>query len=278
MLKNVFKNLNLQGLILPVTLLIVWQIFAIKINNAALVPSLPAVFIRLTHPFTDLLGIGSYSQHLFVSTTRVLLGFLISALVAIPLGILMGREKILHNLLNPTIDFLRPLSPIVWIPFALIIFKTTTVAEIFGFKYTRTIFGHLQLSMIFVIFYGGFFPIFSSTIHGVKGTKNTLLESASLLGCTSKQAYLKIILPYSLPAIMNGLKIGLGRTWMVIVAAEMLPGSESGIGYLIMYSYELAELDILVMSMILTGVVGALFSLALTKVSERISFWEKGGY
>lgn len=278
MLKNAFKRINLLGLILPATLLIAWQIFAVQVNNAALVPSLPAVLSRLIQPFTDLLGIGSYTQHLFVSTTRVLIGFIISAVVAVPLGLLMGTNKKFYDILNPTIDFLRPLSPIVWIPFALILFKTITVAEIFGFKYTKTIFGHLQLSMIFVIFYGGFFPIFSSTVHGVKGTKKTLLESASLLGCSSQQAYLKIIFPYSLPAIMNGLKIGLGRTWMVIVAAEMLPGSESGIGYLIMYSYELAELDILVMSMILTGVVGALFSFALSKISEKVSFWEKGGY
>ncbi len=277
-MKNVFKKFNLLGLILPATLLIVWQLFAIKVNNAALVPSLPAVFLRLTQPFTDILGIGSYTQHVFVSTTRVLIGFIISVVIAVPLGLLIGRNRKIHDLLNPTIDFLRPLSPIVWIPFALILFKTVTVAELFGFKYTRTIFGHLQLSMIFVIFYGGFFPIFSSTMHGAKGTKTTILESASLLGCSSQQAYLKIILPYSLPAIMNGLKIGLGRTWMVIVAAEMLPGSESGIGYLIMYSYELAELDILVMSMILTGVIGALFSFALSKISEKVSFWEKGGY
>lgn len=278
MLKVAIKKINLLGFILPAILLIVWQVFASIVNNAALMPTLGAVFSRLSHPFVDLLGIGSYFQHLLVSTTRVLLGFIISLIVAIPLGLFMGRIRTLYNLINPVIDFLRPLSPIVWIPFALIIFKTTTVGDLFGMHYTRTILGDLQLSMIFVIFYGGFFPIFSSTIHGVKATKKTFLESASLLGCSNSQAYIKVILPHSLPSIMTGLKIGLGRTWMVIVAAEMLPGSESGIGYLIMYSYELAELDILVMSMILTGVVGAMFSFALSKISERVSFWEKGGY
>lgn len=277
-MKNVFKRFNYLGLILPAILLIVWQFSAIKINNAALMPSLTAVFARLSHPFTDLLGIGSYYQHILISTTRVLLGFLISLTVAVPLGLIMGRNKTVYNVINPVIDFLRPLSPIVWIPFALIIFKTATIGDIFGMHYTRTILAHLQLSMIFVIFYGGFFPIFSSTLHGVKAVKTKYLESATLLGCNNKQAYLKVIFPHALPSIMTGLKIGLGRTWMVIVAAEMLPGSESGIGYLIMYSYELAELDILVMSMILTGVVGALLSYLLTLLSDKISFWEKGGY
>jgi len=134
---------------------------------------------------------------------------------------------------------LRPLCPIAWIPFALAIFKTYTVAEVFGVRYTTSIFGHIQLGMLFVIFYGGFFPIFLNTVLGVKSVKDIFIESAQLLGADKNQLFRKVIVPSALPAILTGLRVGLGVSWMVIIAAEMLPGSDAGIGYLIMFSYEL---------------------------------------
>lgn len=154
------------------------------------------------------------------------------------------------------------------------IFKTYTIAEVFGFRYTTTIFGHIQLGMLFVIFYGGFFPIFLNTVHGVKSVKNIFLESALLLGSDQRKLFKKVILPASMPAILTGLRVGLGISWMVIIAAEMLPGSDAGIGYLIMFSYELAEMDILIASMILIGAVGALLSYIVKFISDRTSIWQ----
>jgi len=100
------------------------------------------------------------------------------------------------------------------------------------------------------------------------------MESALLLGADQRKLFKKVILPASLPAVLTGLRLGLGISWMVIIAAEMLPGSDAGIGYLIMFSYELAEMDILIASMILIGAVGALLSYVVKLASDRTSVWQ----
>jgi NitT/TauT family transport system permease protein len=190
------------------------------------------------------------------------------------LGLYVGRFALFQRLFSPIIEILRPLCPIAWIPFALAIFKTYTVADVFGVRYTTSIFGHIQLGMLFVIFYGGFFPIFLNTVHGVKSVKNIFIESALLLGASENQLFRKVIVPSALPAILTGLRVGLGISWMVIIAAEMLPGSDAGIGYLIMFSYELAEMHILIASMILIGLVGALLSYLVKLMADQTSFWQ----
>jgi NitT/TauT family transport system permease protein len=108
----------------------------------------------------------------------------------------------------------------------------------------------------------------------VKSVKDLFIESALLLGADKNQLFRKVIVPSALPAILTGLRVGLGVAWMVIIAAEMLPGSDAGIGYLIMFSYELAEMDILIASMILIGTVGALLSYGVKVIADRTSFWQ----
>lgn len=264
----------LVGIIIPAILLLGWQFYAVKANHPAIAPTIPAVLKVLQHPFRNLLQTSSYSYHILVSTTRVLIGFALATLVAVPLGILMGRKKWAYNLLNPTISFLRPLSPIVWVPFTLVIFKTYSVAEMFGKKYNAGLWGEIQIGMLFVIFYGGFFPIFSNTLYSVQSVKKLYIESAKMLGVSRLNLYTRVILPHATPGILTGLKIGLGRTWMVIVAAEMLPGSSIGIGYLITFAYEMCEMEILIAGMILTGIVGASLSGILNLVSYKVSFWK----
>lgn len=264
----------LLGILIPLLILVVWEIAAVQLDNPALLPRVGAVMDRLAHPFADLLNTGSLARHVSVSAVRVMMGFLIACFIGIPLGLLAGKYLLIHRLVNPIIEILRPLCPIAWIPFAMALFKTNTVADLFGFHYTSSIFGHVQQGMLFVIFYGGFFPIFLNTVHGVKSVKHIHLESAQLLGADQRRLFRHIILPSSLPAVLTGLRIGLGISWMVIIAAEMMPGSDAGIGYLIMFSYELAEMDILIACMILIGVVGTLLSFGIKWISNRTSFWQ----
>ncbi len=264
----------LLGLILPAILLVFWELIARSIDNPALVPTVGAVFNRLLHPFADLLSTGHYIHHISASGIRVIMGFIIAVLIGVPLGLLAGRIAILYTIVNPIIEFLRPICPIAWIPFAMVVFKTYTVADMFGAHYTRSIFGDIQIGMLFVIFYGGVFPVFINTVYGVVSAKNIYIESAQLLGCDKKRLFRKVILPSALPSILTGLRIGLGTAWMVIVAAEMLPGSEAGLGYLIIYSYELADMDIMITSIILIGTIGALLSYGVLMVENRIASWQ----
>jgi NitT/TauT family transport system permease protein len=261
----------LLGLVIPIIILATWEFFAIEANNPALLPRVGDVVNRLVHPFTDLLNTGSFVRHICVSASRVVLGFILAAIIGIPLGLLVGRYLLFHRLFSPVIELLRPLCPIAWIPFAMAIFKTYTIADMFGAHYTTNIFGQIQLGMLYVIFYGGFFPI---TVHGVKSVKHLYIESALLLGADQKKLFKKVIFPSSLPSILTGLRVGLGISWMVIIAAEMLPGSDAGIGYLIIFSYELAEMDILIASMILIGAVGALLSYGVKVLADRTSVWQ----
>lgn len=275
-MKNVINFLKRYSAssILPITILIIWQVAAIVVGNRAIVPTVGAVFNRLIHPFADLLSTGNYLHHITASVIRVVIGFCFAILIGIPLGLLSGRIFLLNRMINPIIEFLRPICPIAWIPFAIVIFKTYTVADLFGAHYTRSIFGDIQIGMLAVIFYGGFFPIFVNTVYGVTSVKNIYIESAQLLGCDKRKLFRKVILPYALPSILTGLRIGLGTAWMVIVAAEMLPGSEAGLGYLIMYSYELADMDIMMTSIILIGTIGALLSHGVKVIEDRTSTWQ----
>jgi NitT/TauT family transport system permease protein len=260
--------------VIPLVMIAVWEYFAVTVDNPSLLPRVEAVINRLVHPFDNLLDTGSFVQHILTSASRVILGFLIAVIIGIPLGLMVGRYLLFHRLFSPIIEILRPLCPIAWIPFAMAIFKTYTVANVFGIRYTSTIFGQIQLGMLFVIFYGGFFPVFLNTVHGVKSVKNIFIESARLLGARPRQLFKQVILPSAMPAILTGLRVGLGISWMVIIAAEMMPGSDAGIGYLIMFSYELAEMDILIASMILIGIVGAILSFTVKFISDRSSFWQ----
>lgn len=263
-----------RQLVIPVCVVAVWALIAYKVNNPALVPKPGAVLSRIASPFDNLLSTGNYITHIATSGMRVIIGFAIAVVFGVPLGLLAGRITLLDDMINPIIEFLRPLCPIAWIPFAMVVFKTYTVADVFRAHYTRSIFGDIQLGMLFVIFYGGFFPIFVNTVYGVKSVKNLYIETALLLGCDKNKLFRKVILPSALPSILAGLKIGLGTSWMVIVAAEMLPGSQAGLGYLIMYAYALADMDIMIAGMILTGIVGALLSYGVKLLADRTSTWQ----
>ncbi len=275
-MKTVFNfcKKHAVSLILPLCIILFWEVAAKVVDNRALVPTVESVLKRFFHPFADLLGIGNYLHHIFASAFRVIIGFCMAVVIAMPLGLISGRVPILSRMINPVIEFLRPICPIAWIPFALVIFKTYSVANLFGVQYTRSIFGDIQIGMLFVIFYGGFFPIFVNTVYGVTSAKNIYIESAQLLGCGKRQLFKRVILPSALPSILTGLRIGLGNSWMVIIAAEMLPGSEAGLGHLIMYAYELADMDIMIFSVILVGIIGSLLSHGVKLIENKTSTWQ----
>jgi len=262
------------ALILPVLLLVVWEVLAVTLKNPWLLPRVGAVADRLLHPLDNVLETGSLLYNVAVSGVRVLMGFTLAAIVAIPLGLAMGRTEFIRRLVGPFVEMFRPLCPIAWIPFAMAVFKTYTVVNIFGVRYSDTILDTIQVGMLFILFYGAFFPILLNTVDGVLGVRNVFVESAVTLGASRGQVFRKVVLPAALPSIVTGLRVGLGVAWMVIVAAEMLPGSDSGIGYLMIYAYELAEMDVLITGMILIGLVGALLSWGVHLLARPFTGWQ----
>lgn len=242
-----------MGFIVPLALIISWEAIAIAISNPFILPRLETIVDVLLHPSEDLLGTGSLLYNAWRSIQRVGLGFLLAALLGIPLGIAMGRYYWLNQLMDTTIQALRPIPPLAWVPLALAWFRIGLT------------------SIVFIIFIGAFFPILINTIDGVKSVKKTWMEVAMTLGTSEFNLLAKVVLPGAAPIIWTGLRLGFGIAWMTVVAAEMLPGTISGLGYLIMYAYNFGQVNVIIAGMAAIGIIGIAID-TIFKHGERAWF------
>ncbi len=180
---------------------------------------------------------GELIDHMVASLYRVTWGYYLAVVVAVPFGLLLGSWSGARKVFNPLIQFLRPISPLAWIPVALIWF------------------GIGDRPAIFLIFLSSFFPMVVFTMSGVQGVRRTYLRVADNFGLTGIKRYLKVILPASMPEIVVGLRITLGTAWLVIVAAEMI-AVKSGLGYLIVDARNALRMDRVIAGMIVIGIIG----------------------
>ena len=243
------------GIILPILLLIVWEIAAQSINNQFILPRLETVVPVLLAPTVDILGTGSLVHNALVSLERVGAGFLVALAIAIPLGVGMGWSQRFDAIVDTTIQLLRPIPPLAWGPLAIAWFSV-------GLS-----------SMVFIIFLGAFFPVLLNTIDGVKGLKRTWVEVAQTLGASERQVLGKVVLPGAAPTIWTGFRVGFGVAWMCVVAAEWLPGTTSGLGYLTLYAYNFGQMNIIIAGMITIGVIGIAFDFLFRSVEDRFFRW-----
>jgi NitT/TauT family transport system permease protein len=188
----------------------------------------------------ELVEDGTLWEHIGASLARVAAGFLIALLVAVPLGLWMGWVSGAYYTLNPLFQMLRPISPIAWIPVAILWF------------------GVGNTSPIFLIFISSVFPMIVQTTVGVRTIDRRYLRAAANFGVSKSTLFRKVVLPAVLPEIIVGMRIGLGVAWLVVVAAEMI-ALRSGLGYLIMDSRNAGNrYDLVIASMIIIGVIGLL--------------------
>jgi len=263
--------------IVPVVLLITWIYAAWHISNQVILPPVDNVFALLANPTENLISMGSLVSNITVSLARVLMGYLMAAVLAIPLGIIMGYYALVFRLMNTFLNIFRPIPPLAWVPLVMAWFGVASLATIFGVE-TGNLFvclNNLKFSMIFIIFIGGFFPILTSSIHGVSSVSRILIDSARVLGASEFQIFYKVLLPAAMPSIINGLRIGLGISWMCLVSAEMLPGSISGVGYLITHAYTLASTDIVIAGMISIGIVGMAMDRLFYYIEIKKYSWQR---
>ena len=266
---------NVLGwIVIPTILLVIWQLAARQVNQPWIFPPVTRVLEQLAHPLRDHYASGSLLSNTLISLLRVLLGFLFAAVAGVTLGIIMGSIRTVRNAIEPIIELLRPLCPIAWLPFAIAVFKLRTLPQLFGVGYSHTIFDQVQLGMIFVIFVGGFFPVLTNTLDGVAGVRRNYLLLAQTLGATRRQIFLHVYLPAAMPMILTGLRQGLGLCWFVIIAAEMMTGSDSGIGYLLMYASDNSAMDIVIAAMFIIGSLGALLTFTMHRVMLRTVRWQ----
>ncbi len=266
-------SLTLAG---PVLILVIWIYLSGVIGNKLILPAPGMVFQHFLTPFDNIIGLGALTKNILVSLLRVFFGYMIAVMLAVPIGILMGYSRTANELGNSIISLFRPMPPISWQPLVLAWFGVSSVATVVGL--TRgdayVYLNNFKISMTFIIFLGAFFPIVTSSIHAVSSIPKTWIESARVLGANEWDIFRKILLPGAAPTIVNGMRTGLGNAWTCLVSAEMLPGSLSGVGYLITHAYEIARIDVVITGMISIGIVGALLDYSFRLLEIRKFKWQ----
>ena len=189
------------------------------------------------------------------SLGRVAAGFLLAALVAIPLGFLIGMSPLLNAALNPFIQVLRPVSPLAWMPLALYTIRDSSV------------------SSIFVIFICSVWPMLINTAFGVATVRREWLNVARTLEAGTWRTAFRVILPAAAPTILTGMRISIGIAWLVIVAAEMLVGG-TGIGYWVWNQWNNLSIADIVIAILMIGLVGLLLDRMLG-LAQRWVAWQE---
>lgn len=211
---------------------------------------------QLSNPFYDAgpndKGIGIQIAY---SIYRVLSGYGLAALVAIPIGFLIGMNPVAYKALNPFIQVLRPISPLAWMPLALFIIQDS------------------DASAIFVIFICSIWPMLINTAFGVAGVRGDWINVARTHELRPVKTALTVILPAAAPTIVTGMRISIGIAWLVIVAAEMLVGG-TGIGYYVWNEWNNLDLTSVIFSILMIGVVGMMLDAAFGRLQSAVAYAE----
>jgi NitT/TauT family transport system permease protein len=245
---------TLLKVILPLILLVfLWHLIS-TISGSSLEDVL-AAFIRLV---TEGDSEGYFLiDHVRMSLTRVVIGFTAAVATAIPLGIAIGRYRLVDSILGPIVEAMRPIPPIAWIPLAILMFY-------------RNMLG----AQVFIIWVGAFFPILTNTVTGVKRTEPVHIDSAKTFGASEAQILSKIVVPSAGPEIFAGLRIGFGIGWMCLVAAEMIGGG-LGLGYLVLIMQQVGRTGAVIFSMLLIGLIGFLITYFFLFIEKRLLKWRQ---
>ena len=241
----------------PAALLAIWH-FSTVGRPGSLIPPPYEVWLELQDLAFGGINDDAYSRtlhiHLLASVSRVYGGFALALIVALPLGMLIGRIPLVRQLVDPTLQILRPVPVTAWLPLAMIIF------------------GLGPRSAFFLVFLGAFYPILVNTVFGVRSVEPRLFEAAAMLGCSGSAQFFRVVLPAALPSIFTGMRLGLGFAWVVIVVGEMT-GVQTGLGAIIMEARQLSRTEIVISGMIVIGIVGFFSDQLVMLIGRRLLAW-----
>jgi ABC-type nitrate/sulfonate/bicarbonate transport system permease component len=237
---------------------VVWAGFSfanarwLKIFNPILVPS-P---LDVLNAGVELVQSGELQRDILASLSRVLQGFAIAAILGVALGMAVGRSRALESLVDPMLELLRPIPPLAFLPMLVLWF------------------GIGEASKIAFIAYAAFFPIFTTTVEGIKYVDPLLLRAAASLGASRRDLFRYVVLPAATPSIITGLRLGFGLSFFVIVAAEFI-ASDSGLGYLINDARTFFLVSQMLLGAAVIGLIGFAFNRLLRLLEARLLRWRK---
>lgn len=241
---------NALGLLSVAIFVLAWHLIAVYIHSPYL-PRPAAVAQALVSAFgeKDFLGY-TIGQHTLASLLRIVYGFALALVIAVPLGLAAGWFQPLAALASPMVEILRPIPPLAWIPFAIYFFGS-------------------PFDAIFLVVLAAFFPVFMNSYAGVRAIQPVLVDAALTLGAHRLGLFAHVILPAALGSIITGARVGLGIAWMSIVAAEMVGVKGGGLGVYVWSMAEVGRFDAVFAGMVLIGLLGMLLTGAMGLAERR---------
>ena len=261
-----------EGLAVPVALIALWQAACdAGLVNPQILPSPTAVaqrwwaylapmevFDPATHGSrVSWIFSGELIRDAIGSLTRVVLGFVVGAGLALPIGLFMGSSEAVYRYVNPLMQVLRPIPPIAYIPLSILWF------------------GLGNPPAVFLIAIGAFFPVLMNTIAGVRQVDGIYIRAARSLGADRWTIFRRVILPAATPYILSGARIGIGTAFIVVIVAEMI-AVNNGLGFRILEAREYFWSDKIIAGMLTIGLLGLAIDLAVSRLNNHLLRWHRG--
>jgi NitT/TauT family transport system permease protein len=254
-----------RGLVGIVVAVLLWEVttqldewIGVAVPFLAKLPAPSAVLAD----FGELVPTPGYWNSWSLSLQRVALGFGVALLLGGGSGLLMASRPLVRQMFFPVLETLRPIPPLAWVPLAIIFWPTA------------------ELSITFVTFLGAFFPIVLNTVGGSDEIDRRYLLAARSMGANRRVIFRRVILPATLPSLVTGAAVGMGITWEVVVAAELISGGgqssgDGGLGFLVWNAYQGGDLPRVIVAMVSLGVAGYLGSALVRRLGYRLMPWKK---
>ena len=248
------KSYGLTAVVLAIAVLL-WQVVSMAgVFPAFALPSPVAVWRAFVDIVRDGYGGQSLVGDILISCFRIVIGFVGAVAIGVPVGLLMSRNKIVNDIIDPLLQFVRPVPPLAYIPLLVVWF------------------GIGELPKAILILVGTIPVIIIGTMSGVKSTPPLRIAVARTLGATNAQIFRRIVLPSALPEIFTAMRVGIGVAWTCLVAAELIAAS-SGLGWLVQFAGQALQVSVVIVGIVIIGVIGYAMELVIRKVENWVVPW-----
>ena len=250
-IKSFVKSKTWLGIILPVALIVLWQLAAnIGLINASLLPSPERIWKALVKQAAS----GKLTVNILVSLRRVLIGYVLGASLGIVIGIITGLSKTATKIVSVLFELIRPIPIIAWVP---VLILWTGIGE---------------TSKIIVIMIGTFWTVYLNTSDGIRNVDRKYVEVSKIFLKSKRTEITKVMFPAALPGIFTGLRVGVGSAWISVIGAELIAAS-AGLGFMISYYREMAQPSTMFAGVFMVGIIGFLINVVLRRVEKSVLKW-----